>query len=316
MTTGDSRVLVVGATGQLGGAVARKLLAAGFTVRAFGRNRVRLDVLSSLGAEVVAGDLLDEDAVTRACAGVGQIVTSANNVMGHGNTSPNRVDLPAHLNLCEAAKQHGVTRLVYVSGRGMGGPDSPVDFFRVKHHIEELVRSSGVPYVLLRPTVFMETWAGTLLGDPIRSKGVAVLFGDGQRISNFIAIDDVAEFVLQILHRQDIRNEAVEVGGPSNRSFADVVTLVERELGITARRRRIPVSALRLGATVLRPFHEVASRMMSMGYFTATRDAPFDEWRVSAERFGVTPMTLESFVANRFGKTLPSTGDEAASLNS
>ena len=142
------------------------------------------------------------------------------------------------------------------------------------------------------------------------------MFGDGQRISNFIAIDDVAEFVLQILQRQDIRNEAVEVGGPSNRSFADVVTLVERELGITARRRRIPVSVLRLGATVLRPFHEVASRMMSMGYFTATRDAPFDEWRVSAERFGVTPMTLESFVAKRFGKTLPSTADAAAFLNS
>src|SRR5438552_1190321 len=94
----------------------------------------------------------------RACAGVGQIFTSANNAMGHGAASPNRVDLPAHRNLCDAAIQHGVRRLVYVSGRGSGGEESPVDFFRVKSRIEELVRESGVPYVLFSPTMLMETW--------------------------------------------------------------------------------------------------------------------------------------------------------------
>lgn len=298
--TDSSRVLVVGATGVLGGAVARKLLLAGFAVRAFGRNQARLDELRALGAEAVSGDLLDMNAVSRACVDVRQIFTSANNVMGHGAASPNRVDLQMHLNLCQAARQQRVTRLLYVSGRGMSGR-MPVDFFRVKQEIEDVVRQSGVPYVLLCPTMFMETWAGMLLGDKIRDTGVAVLFGDGRRVANFIAVEDVAEFATRILQREEIRNEVVEVGGPSNMSFGDVVTLVEQELGVTAKRRKIPVPMLRAGATLLRPFNEVGSRMMSMGYFTATTAASFEGWPVSAERFGVSPMTVEAFVKQRFG---------------
>lgn len=92
MNLDGSRVLVVGATGALGGAVARKLLAAGIPVRAFGRNRDRLAPLESLGAEVATGDLLDPDSVSRACAGVGQLFTSANNLMGSGASSPTRGD--------------------------------------------------------------------------------------------------------------------------------------------------------------------------------------------------------------------------------
>ena len=298
----DGRVVVVGATGALGGAVARRLLAAGVSVRAFGRNRAKLDALAALGAEAVSGDLLDRGAVDAACAGARQLFTSANNVMGSGDASPNRVDLPAYRNVCEAAIRHGVRRLVHVSGRGMGGADSPVDFFRVKHQVDEVVQRCGVPYVILRPTAFLDTWAAMLLGDGIRDKGVAVLFGDGRRVSNFIAIDDVADFAQCILQREEVRDEVVDLGGPSNLSFLEVAELVERELGVTAKRRHIPVAVLRLGAVLLRPINEVAARKMALGYFSATRDGSFADWRTSAERFGVSPMTAERFITRWNGR--------------
>ncbi len=298
----DARVLVVGATGELGGAVARRLLAAGVPGRAFGRNRAKLDALVALGAESVAGDLRDREAVEAACDGVGQLFTSANNVMGSGDASPNRVDLPAYRTVCEAATRRGVRRLVHVSGRGMGGATSPVDFFRVKHQVDEVVQRCGVPHVILRPTAFLETWAALLLGAGIRDKGVAVLFGDGQRVSNFIAIDDVADFALSILQREEVRDEIIDVGGPSNVSFLEVVSLVERELGVTAKRRHIPVAVLRLGAVLLRPINEVAARKMALGYFSATCDGAFADWRKPAERFGVSPMTAERFIARWNGR--------------
>ena len=298
----DACVVVVGATGALGGAVARRLLAAGVPVRAFGRNRAKLDALAALGAEAVSGDLLDRGAVDAACVGARQLFTSANNVMGSGDASPNRVDLPAYRNVCEAAARHGVRRLVHVSGRGMGGADSPVDFFRVKHHVDEVVQRCGVPYVILRPTAFLDTWAAMLLGDGIRDKGVAVLFGDGRRVSNFIAIDDVADIAQCILQRDEVHDEIIDIGGPSNLSFLDVAKLVERELGVTAKRRHIPVAVLRLGAVLLRPINEVAARKMALGYFSATRDGSFADWRKSAERFGVSPMTAERFIARWNGR--------------
>ncbi len=268
--------------------------AAGVPVRALGRNPEKLASLAAAGAEAVAVDLLNRAAVGRACEGVGQVFTSVNNVMGRGASSPNRVDLPAHDALCDAARHAGVRRLVYLSAQGLS-PDSPVDFFRVKHAIEERIRGSGVPYVLLRPTAFMETWAG-MLADGMRKNGVAVLFGDGRSIANFIAVEDVAEYSVRILAREDVRNESIEIGGPSNLSFEALVTLLEKQMAVQAKRRRIPVPVLWLGGLLLRPFNEVGSRMMRMGYFTATRDARFTDWTIAADRFGVSPKSIETFV--------------------
>src|SRR5262249_9935035 len=94
----DSRVLVAGATGQLGGVLPRQLLAAGAKVRALARNR---DALARLGpqAEIAPVDLLDLPKLTDACRGVDQIVATANNNMGKGPTSPSRIDLSAYQNL-------------------------------------------------------------------------------------------------------------------------------------------------------------------------------------------------------------------------
>lgn len=291
------RVLVAGATGQVGGIVARKLLAAGIPVRALGRNREKLAALSALGADAVLVDLRDRSGVMRACEGVAQVFTSVNNVMGRGTASPNRVDLLAHRTLCEAARLSGVQRLVYLSGRGMEA-DNPVDFFRVKLSIEECIQRSGLRYVLLQPGVFMETWAAMLAGG-LRKNGVAVLFGNGRTLANFIAVEDVAEFSVRILQHEEIHNEVIEIGGPSNISFDGLLMLLEQHMGLQATRRRIPVSVLWLGGLLLRPFNEVAARLMRMGYFTATNDGSFADWQKVADRFGVTPQSIETFVASQ-----------------
>lgn len=295
MSNEEGRILVAGATGQVGSLVTRKLLAAGHRVRALGRNPEKLASLAGAGAESIAVNLLDRAAVARACHGVAQIFTGVNNVMGRGPSSPNRVDLLAHDSLCDAARQAGVRRIVYLSGRGMSA-DSPADFFRVKHAIEERIRRSGLTYVLLRPSAFMETWAG-MLSDGIRKNGVAVLFGDGQTITNFIAIEDVAEFSVRILEREEIRDEVIEIGGPSNLSFDQLVTLLEKKMAIPAKRRRIPLMVLWWGGFLLRPFNEVGARLMRLGYFTATRDGRFTDWEIPSKRFGVSPRSIETFLA-------------------
>ena len=114
----ESRVLVVGATGQLGGVITRKLLAAGVRVRALARNQDALAALAP-AAEIAPVDLRDVSKLTEACRGVEQIVATANNNMGKGPTSPSRIDLPAYQNLCAAARNTGVRRLIYVSYRGV-----------------------------------------------------------------------------------------------------------------------------------------------------------------------------------------------------
>lgn len=290
----DSRVLVVGATGLLGRVIVRQLSAAGARVRALGR---RKDILAQLprDAEIAAVDLRDVSALTEACRGVEQIVATANNNMGKGADSPTRIDLSCYQNLCAAARNTGVRRLVYLSYRGVD-QDAPVDIFRVKWYIEDAIRRSGVAHVMLRPTAFMDIWIDEILAKGIREKGATPIFGDGTSVANYIAVEDVAAFAVQILARPEIVNEAIDVGGPSNISLNDLATLVERRLKSSGKRRHVPVAAMRLLPPLIRPFNEVTARLMTLGLYSATRSEPFPGWKAAADRFGVSPRTVESYV--------------------
>jgi uncharacterized protein YbjT (DUF2867 family) len=290
----ESRTLVVGATGQLGGAIARKLMASGARVRGLARNQEKLARLSP-AAEIAPVDLRDLPKLTEACRGVEQVVATANNNMGRGPTSPTRIDLSAYQNLCAAARNTGVRRLIFVSYRGVA-QDAPVDVFRVKWYIEDAIRRSGVPHVMLRPTAFMDIWIDQIFAKGIREKGTATVFGDGKAVANYIAVDDVAEFAVRILARPEVVNEVVDAGGPSNISQNDLVTLIERRFKSSGKRRHVPVAALRLLPPVVRPFNEVAARMMTIALYAATKSVPLPGWKASADRFGVTPRTVERYV--------------------
>jgi uncharacterized protein YbjT (DUF2867 family) len=233
-------------------------------------------------------------ALTEACRGIGQIVSTVNNNMGSGATSPTKIDLTAHQNLCAAARNTGVRRLLYVSARGID-QFSPVDIFRIKWYIEDAIRRSGVSYVMLRPTAFMDVWVDQIMADGIRRKGTTTIFGPGTAPANYIAVDDVAEFVAKILARDDVVNEVVEIGGPSTLTMNELATMVEKQLGSSGRRRHMPVAAMKLLPSIVRLFDERTARLMSLGYF-ATLDRPFPGWKKSAERFGVNPRPIEEYV--------------------
>ena len=283
-------VLVAGATGQLGRVVVRKLAAAGVRVRALARNREKLTALAGPNVELAPVDMNNVPALNEACRGVAQIVSTANNNMGSGPTSPTRIDLPAYQNLCAAARNAGVRRLLFVSTRSVD-QDAPVDLFRVKWYIEDAIRRSGVKYVILRCAAFTDVWV-ELIADSIRKKGVTTIFGDGSGVANYISIDDVAEFIARILGREDVVNEAIEIGGPSNLSLNDLATLVEKKMGASGKRRHIPVLAMQYLPALVRPFNEVSARLMTLGYFS-TLSTPFRDWQKAADRFGVTPRTVQ-----------------------
>jgi nucleoside-diphosphate-sugar epimerase len=149
---------------------------------------------------------------------------------------------------------------------------------------------------MLRPTAFMDVWIDHVLVPGIRKSGVTTIFGDGTAVSNYIAVDDVAEFAVKILAREDAVNQAIEVGGPSNVSLNHVATLVERRLKSPGKRRHVPVVAMKLLPPLIRPFNELTARLMTLGLYSATEARPFPDWKAAADRFGVAPRTIEAYV--------------------
>ena len=291
-------ILVAGSTGALGRVITQRLCEEGRHIRALSRDAKKLDELAKLGAEPFVGDMLDRASMDQACDGVTEIVSTANNILGKGAVSPNRVDETMYETLGASAKAAAVRRWIHVSARDLTA-DSLVDFFRVKVKVEGIVKRSGVPWVAIRPSAFMDIWTGVLFGNPDKPGPVATVFGRGDRVCNFIAIEDVASFVLAVLRDPSVKNEVIDIGGPSQMTLVQFCAPIQRALGVPEKRRHVPAPVLRVARHVVRPFNEVAARLASMGYWMTITDRAFPGWSESASRFGIEPMTVEQF-ASRF----------------
>src|SRR5207244_13064164 len=92
---------------------------------------------------------------------------------------------------------------------------------------EERLRSSGMPYTILRPTFFTEVWLSPALGfDPPNAK--AQIYGGGQNKISWISFQDVAQFAVAALDNPRASNAVIELGGPEALSPLDVVHLAEQ----------------------------------------------------------------------------------------
>jgi uncharacterized protein YbjT (DUF2867 family) len=152
-------ILVVGGTGDLGGRVVRRLVAAGQPVRCLVRPQTDSAALAALGIEVVPGDLTDPASLRRACAGVDTVVCTATAIgrllAGRGGPSIDQVDRDGVAALVDAAGSAGVGRFVYLS---YASPDdsqgSP--FERAKAATEQRLRASSMRTAIVRPDAFHE----------------------------------------------------------------------------------------------------------------------------------------------------------------
>ncbi len=267
-------ILVVGASGKVGRATARLLLDSGAAVRGMSRDPRQLADLAASGADVAEGDLRVPASLVRACEGVEQVLAAAHAFTGRGNNNARNVDEAGNRALIDAARIAGARRFVFVSAIGVR-PDHPVDFFRYKYAIEQYLRNSGLEWVILRASAFMETWAG-MIAEQIAAKGTAPVFGRGDNAINFVSATDVARYAFMALRRQDVHYRVIDVAGPDNVTQSELIDLFESANGRRVKRKHIPVAVMRTLGTLLRPFDAVTSRMMRAGVLMATVDQTFD----------------------------------------
>ena len=291
------RILVVGATGALGGSVTRLLARGGPNVRALVRDPARRRELDRLGVDVAIGDLRDPASLAAACADVTHVITTANSFLGKGANASSHVDLYGNRNLVDAARGAGVERFVFVSADN-ATPDSTVDFFRYKAQTEEYLRATDIDYVIIRPAAFMDVWAHIVAGN-IAAKGVATVFGAGDNPINFVARDDVADFIVRIAVDPSVRSESVVVPGPENLTLMQVVEKFEHHLGKKAKRKHVPVVAMKGLSMLLKPVQPVAARMMGGGVLMATEPLTRDAAAVTRRFPWYKPRTLDDWLAKR-----------------
>ncbi len=238
-------ILVVGATGLLGGEIIRMLRAAGQPVRGLVRAasaREKVEALRAAGVETVAGDLKDPDSISRACEGVAAIIATASSTISHQEgDSIETVDHLGYLDLVDRARRAGVGRFVYMSIP----PDLQLAFplATAKREVERALAASGMAYTAIYANYFMEVWLSPMLGfDYINHR--ATIYGSGERPLAWVSYRDVAGFAVDALGNDATRNRGLLVGGPENLSPHDVVRAFESASGRSFELTHVPEEAL------------------------------------------------------------------------
>ena len=244
------RVAITGATGFVGGAVVRRLLRRGHDVRALVREPERAGRLRDLGGvELVAGNLDDTAALRGLMASAEAAVHLVGIIAESGRQTFERVHVEGTARVVAVAREAGVRRFVQMSALGARGEPAATAYHRSKAAGEEVVRSSGIQNVILRPSLVAGAGSPPLRMaiNLVRFAPVVPIIGDGRYRLQPVWVEDVAEVFAVAVERPDLAG-TFDIAGPDQLTWHEMVDLIERALAVTRRRIGVPVSMVRFAA--------------------------------------------------------------------
>ena len=190
-------IAVTGATGELGGRVARELSSRGLEQRLIVRDPARAPKLP--GAAVVTASYEDSEAMARALEGASTLFL----VSGHED--PDRISL--HRKAIEGARLAGVERIVYTSFMG-AAPNATFPYARDHGATEQAVREAGISLTSMRDTLYAD-FAPRFVGDD----GVIRAPAGHGRVA-WVARADVARLAAVLLTEPGHEGQIYDVSGP------------------------------------------------------------------------------------------------------
>lgn len=258
------KVLVYGGTGSQGGAIVSELLNQGHDPAILTRTPDNVDVKS--GVQIIAGDLQDKPSLRAASQGMDAVALTI------------RFSLPEEdlaflyaRHAIDAAMEAGVQLIVYntsgpVLAERIGSPG-----YDVRPRIISYLKASGVPYIVLKPTTYLENLLGPWTLQGIVESDMLVYPIETERQIGWMATRDMAALVVSALeHPEQASNEFV-ISGRENLTGADLAAGLSKVVGRTIRYQ--PLALEEFGAALDSMMGPGAGDLILPGY-RILRDHP------------------------------------------
>jgi uncharacterized protein YbjT (DUF2867 family) len=253
MATQSKVILVTGATGQQGGAVATALLTKGQKIRVMSRTPEKAAALAQAGAEVVKGSLTNASDLQAALRGVhGVFAMSTPFEAGMDQ------EVRQGIMMADAAKQAGIAHYVYTSV-GSAHRNTGIPHFETKWKVEQHIRQIGLPVTILRPVWFMENF--TTFSKP-SAEGILMMPMRADKKLAMVALRDIGEFgAAAFMRPHDFVGQAIDLAG-DELTMQEVAAQLSKVTGRSIQFQALPLEQAEaaLGhdlATMFRWFNEV-----------------------------------------------------------
>ncbi|MEI9993891.1 MAG: NAD(P)H-binding protein [Rhizomicrobium sp.] len=251
------KLLVIGASGFVGGALARELLAQGFAVRCLARKPESVAALAAAGCEAVKGDVGDPASLERALDGTDGVYVSIHTLSpqsGAGGFMD--IEKAGMRNLMAACKATGVRRLIQVTSLGVA-PDAPSVWTRERGRIEQELLASGLDVTFIHPGMIVGIGGRGFGMTVAQAKSrVALVIGDGRGRMRGIAIGDLVYYLIGVLDEPRAFGQAYDVGNDEVPSSNEMIDMVAGVLG------RRPPPKIHIPRALLRAAVPLLERML------------------------------------------------------
>ncbi len=227
-------ILVTGATGFIGQHLVRRLGTAGEAVRCLvRRGSPALLRLHGQPVEVALGGLLDGEAVAGACRGIRKIVHLAAPTNEGNDSVVAQVHRQGMANLLEAARAARVERLIMMSPLGTAS-SAARPFLRSRGQAEDLLRESGLPFVILQSSLIFGQNDRLISGmlRLLQRTGLVLIPGTGKTTLQPIWVGDVVSCLLRALSDEGALDRTIPLGGPQHLTYEEIADQVAKMLNL------------------------------------------------------------------------------------
>ena len=241
-------VLVTGAAGLVGIHTCRELTKKGWQVRALIRDPARAAMaLGQLPVEFRVGDARDATTLRNSLNGCGAVVHLAAIAIEKKGESYRESNTAATERVISAARAESVQRIIFMSQNGADSR-SPYPFLRSKGVAQDSIKTSGLRWTILRPSVIFgpEDQFVNVLGRLIRlTPKIFPLPNGGTARFQPIAADDVARVVRLSLEKKETVGQVYELGGAVPLTLREMTERILTAMGTTRKLVGVPVKMLR-----------------------------------------------------------------------
>jgi uncharacterized protein YbjT (DUF2867 family) len=244
------KILLFGASGNLGKAIAQEAHHRGYELCAVVRNQHKAKDLHSLVHRVFVADVTKPASLKGIFEGKDAVISAlGKSVSPNDKSKPSfhDIDFIANSHILEEASHSGIKKFVYVSA--MHSEHHPqLEYFRVHHEFSEKLKQSGINYSIIKPPAIFSAFLDMFR---MAEKGRLVTIGDGNKKTNPIFEGDLAKVCLDAVHKD---NAIVEAGGKTVYTRHQINELIQQAIAPGKKIRKVPFALMSMSLPMMKLF--------------------------------------------------------------